>query len=377
MVTKYIYLDDESPGSAEAIMDRAQQVGELEIDLRHPGEYRSDIQEFIDLLPDYDGIILDWRLSETPWKVDKKRFPFRAAAIAQEVRTRETEEIIKGGPIVLWSTEERLEQSYYGDATPQDLFDCVYEKEQIEAQPELVRSEMISLSNGYHQIGQAIKSKGISLAKILKVQEEILDIRLKTRFSKEMSLISLHEYALFILRELIERPGPLICEKLLASRLGIDFQNSPDWNRLLNKLPSESKYRGPFCDAWPRWWTFLIERNWWGEISDSSSPLSTMPAKNRVEILKKKTGLPNLAASNPLRKGYGTKYYTLCEHQDKPLDPADGVIIDEDDPAPWQDRRYISIDTALERLGFPKLKPHPTELERVRYLRGLQKQDAQ
>ena len=82
------------------------------------------------------------------------------------------------------------------------------------------------------QIEGIIKSGETSLARVLNTLPDILDVRLANHFKNVK--YPTHEYALFILRELIERPGPLISEELLSARLGIDRDNSPDWIKLGN-----------------------------------------------------------------------------------------------------------------------------------------------
>ncbi len=374
MVTKYLYLDDEEQNQVNPHIDRIQLTRKIMIELMHPSSFQMEISNLIDRLYNYDGFILDWRLDQIP-SVEGVRFPFRAAALAQEIRTRTTEKTAKGIPIVLWSTENKLSKSYYGDETSQDLFDYVFNKEQISDNPEPIRIKMISLANGYKRIREIIMKGRNSLSNLLKAPSDILDVRIVNRFTNNDYPI--HEYVSFILHELIERPGPLISEDLLAARLGVDRADSSDWNKLLKKLPQKSRYQGPFYDAWPRWWAQVIEREWWRSLKKNNPSLSTLPAHKRIEILKEKTNLYDLITARPLRDGYDTKYYTLCEYYQKPLDPTDGVIIDEKEPAPWQERRYISIDAALERKGEPNKKPHPTEIERVNHLRGSRYKDGE
>ena len=377
MPIKYLFIDDESLHSLQLYTGAVEGISdELTIDIKHPASYSLNISGLIDLLRNYDGLILDWRLDEYGQGETNDKFPFRAAALAQEIRTFETEgKEITGLPIVLWSTKLKLTQSYYGNETAQDLFDCSYSKDDISESPDHIRQELIALVNGYRAIGEKLSLDHDSLDHILGVASSDLDIRLLRRFSN--GPFPAHEYALFILRELINRPGPLIDEKLLAARLGVDIENSLDWEHLKDILPRESKYQGPFNDAWSRWWIHYIEQVWWQNLDENLPPLSVLPAQKRIEILKENANMRGLVASNPIRDNYGTKFYTLCEYYLKPLDPIDGVIIDENEPAPWQTRRYLSIDAALERLGEPKTKPHPTEIERVHQIREIRKKDAQ
>lgn len=373
MDTRYIYLDDESDEIIGPHIDRVRSHGNIEIKLIHPASVGMDIDKLIKIMEDFDGLILDWRLDIFKWDENDRRFLLRAASLAQELRTRATENLIRDIPIVLWSTEDKLEQSYYGDNTSQDLFDYVYKKELVSDYSSQIHGEMISLSRGYNQITEIITKDKNSLSTVLQTNTESLDIRLVDRFKNKK--IPTHRYAKFILRELIERPGILIEEKLLAARLGIDVEKSSDWEKLLGLFPPESKYSGPFSDSWPRWWSNIIEKEWWKSLNKEFPPLSSLPAQERIRILREVTGFNDLVAAIPINDSYGTKFYTLCEYYQKPLDPIDGIIIEEDDPSPWQNRRYLSLDAALERLGEPQLKPHSTEIDRLRHIRDMRSQD--
>lgn len=55
----------------------------------------------------------------------------------------------------------------------------------------------------------------------------------------------------------------------------------------------------------------------------------------------------------------------------KPLDPIDGLLVSGRPPEPWQDKCYLSIKAALERVGRNEgLKVHPLERSRLSELKG-------
>lgn len=58
-----------------------------------------------------------------------------------------------------------------------------------------------------------------------------------------------------------------------------------------------------------------------------------LTAKERLEIIKKKTSIKNLIAAEPIKPKYHTRFYTICEYSKKPLDPIDGVILAEKEPS--------------------------------------------
>jgi hypothetical protein len=372
MATKYLYIDDDAMESLQSYAHSVRgETAEIEIEVSRPRDFDNDVERILEVLNTYDGIILDWRLDIVPDE-SGKYFPFRAGTLAQEIRTRQTEKSIKEFPIVLWSTYQKLMGSYYGDTTSQDLFDARHDKDKVIDEANLVRHQLISLAEGYKRIISLIDSHGVISTIVLGLEEDdykLLPSRFTAHFSQNNQRPA-HEHARFILQGIISMPGLLINEKLLAARLGIDKEKSSDWTALLEHLPTNTKYTGPFCDAWDRWWSYLVERKWWRGLVKESSPLSTLSANERVEQIKQHTKLRNLIAAKPIKEFYGDRFQTICEYYQKPLDPVDGVIINEKEPMPWQERRYLSIDAALERRGAKEgLRPHPTEVDRLKEIK--------
>lgn len=380
-IIRYLYLDDQKPSTLRALIDAIRsRTNEIEIVGEHPNSFDSQIKNLMEVLGKYDGLILDWRLDKIP-NSEGKRAMFRAGALAQEIRSRATEGKYKDLPIVLWSTYDNLKRSYYADDTSHDLFDCKHHKDEVVDRPDIVRNELLSLAKGY----QTIRESQCAFDNMLALEEEAyndLDPRFTQHFLPHEQSPA-HEYARFILKEAILRPGLLISEALLAARLGVDKENSSDWQALLQKLPSNAEYKGVFHEAWPRWWSYVVEKEWWRSLAPLAKtpklrPLSVLPADKRVELLKQFTGLEQLVAAKPIEEFYWTRFQTICEYHHKPLDPINGVTIREEEPRPWQQRRYISIDVALERRGETKnLRPHPIEVEHLREIKESRSEDGQ
>jgi hypothetical protein len=367
MGIRYIYIDDEALGTLESLSEGVALATELEIDCRQPTQFKDQVASLVEATAKYDGIILDWRLDQNA-NAQGERVSFRAATIAQELRTRGTEAKLREVPIVLWSTYQRLKCSYFGDRTSHDLFDRRFDKmEQILDVPDTVRTELIALATGYQLIASRKTSGFAAVLGLRPAQFEKLDPRFTNTFPKRQAT-PVHEYARFILKEAILTPGLLIEERLLAARLGIDLQASSDWGRLVVKLPSEAKYEGPFASAWPRWWSPIVERDWWRSLQADGLPaLSALCAKDRVAIISTKTRLKGLKPAEPIRPHYGTRFQTLCEYYKRPLDTSDGVLLDDKEPLPWQNRRYVSVDVVLESKHAEKgLKVHPLEIDRIK-----------
>jgi len=378
---KYLYLDDENPTRLSPYIDAITGgTNEIEIVPEHPNSFDFQIEHLMEVLDQYDGLILDWRLDKIP-NPEGKRAMFRAAALAQEVRTRATEGEYRDLPIVLWSTYENLRVSYYADHTSHDLFDYKHHKDKIEDSPDAVREQLLSLAEGYKRI-RASEGAMKKMKSMLALEDEVyneLDPGFTQHFLSDKP-VPAHEYARFILKEAILRPGLLISEALLAARLGVDAKtknsSASDWEALLQELPTGSKYQGVFHEAWPRWWSYMIEE-WWRSLAPKKlRPISILPAGKRVELLKRFTELEKLVVATPIKESYHNRFQTLCEYHHKPLDLTDGVFIQEKEPEPWQERRYISLDVALERRGLAEnLRPHPIEIEYLREIKESYSED--
>lgn len=365
MVIKYLYLDDENIGTVKPYSKAVMGDGkDVVIDVVHPAAFQGNSSLLFEKLKDYQGIILDWRLDETT-DSEKKKFDSRASSVAQEIRTRATQKKFHSMPIVLWSQKSKFLATYQDDFTAHDLFDLTYKKEFVSENFKLVREQLQSMALGYQTIFEYKNERTFTFNDLLGLGESVLDIRIQERFKSKNHTV--HEIARFIFRDLISRPGLLIDESRLAARLGIDKGNSAGWAKLLELL-RQYKYTGPFGEAWPRWWAYGVEKEWWTSLNiNDKKPLGLLLAEERVSLLKKATKIKGLNTALPIKENYHTRFYTICEYHKEPLDIVDGVIIAEPDPEAWQERRYISLDTALERLG--DFKPHPTEVERLRQIK--------
>ena len=367
MTIKYLYLDDANPAEIKPFVQSVMRSGEIEITHEHPAKYMNNMEGFIIALKQYDGLILDWRLDEYVQTTDSgaKKFNFRAGGLAQEIHTLTSENAVTPLPIVLWSATQKSKGSFQNDYTAQDLFIAKYTKEEIAESGGKIAIELESLAHGYKFILENHSTIN-NLAIILgcKDNPEYADVRVIEKFSGVP--FSAHEVANFILEKLIRRPGLLMTDELLLVRLGIKKETSPGWDKLKESLAPYA-YNGPFSSGWPRWWARGIEEGWWFSVIKAESPLSVLSASERIAKITEITKIDGLSAQIPLEPHYHDKFYTICEETRAALDPIDGVIIDEPQPEPWQERRYISIEVALKRKS-EIFRPHPLELERLRVI---------
>lgn len=362
---KYLYLDDEQEQKTADIVELLQsEVDGLEIITDAPKSFGDEIKRLKE--EEYDGLMFDLRLDV------KSEAEYRAFTLAQEIRTRATEGKMPDIPIVVCSTDAKLKKSYNKDGTGHDLFDRKYLKgEELVENSEVVANELMCLAKGYKDISN-IKSKargvGPQLKQFFGLSDEslqFLDVRLIEHFGKVEGKLPVHEYARFILNEMIFTSGPLVEENVLAARLGVD-KGSEDFLELINVKLSSSIYTGPFGDYWKRWWWHSVE-NWWNSKADED--LAFLTASERIEELKKITKLNNLNVQAPRNIGDSTNFWTVCELYKTPIDQLDGFLIQGKEPLAWQDGKYMSYDAALSpESKASNIFPHQTEVENVKEL---------
>lgn len=358
MAIKYLYLDDESPDKIQGYIRavKGQTKADLEIERVPPLRYDRQVEAIRSLPDDVDGVVLDFRLDMKSNEIEgeTERASYRAASIAQELRSLGTEGKIEEIPLVLWSLSRRYKESYSPDETAHDLFDLTSTKDQLSETEGAQRmaTRLVSLANGYNELRRIIeenrKRKRFTY-KLLGLEEnpDFLDQRIVTYFDNR-SALPVHEYARFVLRKILERTRPLVDESVLAARLGVDKQQSEDWEELVGHL-EKARYEGPFQKGWPRWWWSRVNDWWKSEISEK--PLKRLSADSRVEFLSESVRLDDLVPAEPIEEEYSTLYWTVCDGFEEPLDPSDGLRAQDRNLEPWMDKPYISKKAALKRKG--------------------------
>jgi len=357
----YLCLDDDS--ASDSILNTIRSK-ELEIKSERPVSFDNQCRALFSALRTLDGLILDLRLDQNCGS-GQSIVEYRASALAQHLRTEAAEKSVKSVPIVLWSTDRKLSESYYKDATGQDLFDWVYVKKDVPDAGALITAQLYSLAVGYKEITTLFKKN--SLIKITKMPDYVssaLDPRIDSYFSHVGSGSSVHDYARALLKKLILKQGLLVSERELAALLGVNIDDSKDWPKLVTRLPKNSRYLGVFSGGWPRWWYPLIEK-WWTSLAKDQFPLLRVEANDRIALIKRATGLRFLTAHPPIKTGYSTRYSCVCSALNRPLDSKDGFIVEEQNLAPWQSRSYVSAEGVLNRHKY-KFKKEIDPLERPR-----------
>ncbi|MDY0120731.1 MAG: hypothetical protein RBR54_02210 [Sulfurimonas sp.] len=358
---KYLYIDDEKD-KATSYIESLEKEGELKIDFQQAQTL--DKAFLLKNLKNYDGVLLDLRTDQEPDE-NNNISDFTGAEWGQHLRVLSTNgELENDVPIILFSTDAKLQQTYFRDLTSNNIFDRFLSKDKP---PQNAQRKLVSLANGYKKISEQKDNFKI----LLGVDTTNLDPRIFSRFKGGVDIPS-HEYAQMILKDLIYAKGVLINEKYLAARLGIDKDNSIDWESIKTKF-DEAKYKGVFSDGWDRWWMFAVDKIF-NEISGTY--LNYLDAKERVAILKKELTLENLNYAEPIDKNTSYDYWTVCKALGKPLDSHEAFkVYTRSEPKPWQEYEYISLHALLEEIPAIKDKNitvHPMDnekytLERSKY----------
>lgn len=365
MEIKFLYIDDDKVQTSKEKVQGFEQKGRLTIvSNQHKGTWEEQLKFIKENENLMNGLILDLRLDDFP-NEETKYANFRGTSLAQEIRTRQKETALISFPIVLFSANDKLEQSL--ENSGKDLFDICIDKSKVNTGTfTIITPQLISLAEGYISLRN---NKDIS--KILNVNVDSIDERFMSELTQLLNN-PIHIISQFIIYELIEKQGLLINEQVLAARLGIDIENSQDWGKVKEFL-SATKYAGVFSEGWQRWWMPLVEK-WWDETVKAESYLRSTPATERVETIKNNLQLENLNPAQRIDKADSEEFWTVCKGYNKPLDPVDGLIIEGQEKLyPWQEPEYVSIDAALKSKNKDSVWKNVAKLEEG-YLKELQEQ---
>jgi len=347
---KFLYIDDEPGATTEAIRDGLSDTDIIVVTFKKAEVFEDQLSTFETELTNYDGLILDLRLDDNM----RTGLKHTAVSLAQELRTKTAaKEKYVDVPIILCSTDKKIEELYDKDQTSHDLFDYTFVKK-YPLESEKVATRLKSIAEGYQFITESV----FELSEILQREVSEIDSRIFGRFLDKGESYPVHELVQHILKELIYQPGPLITEAIVAARLGVDIEKSADWSSLINDSFSSIHYRGVFSEGWKRYWADQLMKEF---KEQSGKRLSSLEAESRVELLKKITGKQNIVAAEPIKNCVSKNFWTICNHYRRPLDPLEGFkLFSRKEPKPWQDAKYISFEAAAQRLG----KIHPNESER-------------
>lgn len=363
---RYLYIDDENGSSEISTLNGFNDTNIIEVkrfnlsDFRDFGGLKKELDRACNN-NEFDGLIIDLRLDGA----GEDRTEFNATAITSELRSISARGDIHSFPIVLCSTEEKIKQTYDSDRTSHDLFDYKISKSNPEPDWVKISIKLKSLAEGYNwlQVTKRAPNEIIGVNKLEIIDERIIE--------KLLNFSVTYDFTHFLIKNFFHQTNPLINEKILAARLGVDLAKTPSeaWEKLSISLLDEVRYKGLFGDGWKRWWADgLVE--WFANISGEK--LAFLNAEKRVKILKSKTGLQEIVHASPLEFCASSEFWSICEGFKVPIDPLEAFKIHTTaDLKPWQESKVISLLAILEREGFVDrgLKPHHSEMERIEFIK--------
>lgn len=361
---KYLYIDDENDESIDSLINGFNDLKEIYVE-RMPISKGLNFSDLKDSILDriksnkFQGLLIDLRLDGT----GPDHLEYSAISISSELRSIAARNETPSFPIVLCSTIDKIRETYNADKTSQDLFDYTFKKSDDPNYPKFSR-KLLSLVRGYQYLND-----GVGNLELIYGRKDLnsLDARIFEKFLDQETVP--YDYCHFTIKTLFHCTNPLIKETILASRLGIDIQESnQSWIKLRDSIFIEAKYKGLFYDGWDRWWSDVIIRIF---KDITGEKLSFLNADERVVLLTKNTGIEGLVAAKPIKHNVSSEFWTICEAYKKPLDPLEGFRIQTSMALkPWQEPKYLSLDAILEQVGAEKnLKPHYSEKERIEELK--------
>ena len=360
--SKYLYIDDVEDSSTETIVDGLKSSGIIDVQYQCVTSFESQVSYLKKNLKSFNGLILDLMLDDNPTKTGAQ---YTAPSLAQELRSKSSQNSVNSVkndvPIILCSTDKKIKKLYDRAQTSHDLFDYQFLKSESNDWDKTAK-ELHALAKGYITIKEHRLNSNIDQIISRSINE--LDTRIIGRFVDKETRFPVHEYALYIFKEIIDQPGILLDERRLGARLGIDINQSKDWSKLLNRFFKKTKYTGIFSDGWNRWWADLVLE----KFTDlTQKRLAMLDAQERVELIKKSCRLKLLKPATPINKSSSTNFWTICEFYKEPLDPLEGFkVFSFKDLKDWQEPFYLSFDAAANRKGISQgLRIHPSEEERL------------
>jgi hypothetical protein len=351
---KYLFLDDNDKVTRDGDVHLLNTISsDVEIKTDYPLSWKQRSKSIFTDLDQYDGIILDWELtnqseaakgSEGVEDVD-----FSAESLAEHLRVNAAKKIIKDIPIIICSADNNKAFSMLKnrELTSRDLFDLTCIKNDVFVKN--VRNsalQLFDLATVYKKLQQNVFDLKEALA-IATGDLESLDIRFIDTMGNIATSNTTHDLVYFLLHEVIFREGILINEVVLAARLGVDIEQSKEsWDKSKCILIKEQVcYRGLLSIGWSNYWAYKLI-NWWKTISDKD--LRTTGASVRVQILNEKFSV-TLKAAEKIKFCSSEEFWTICKGTQRPLDPINGFIISDYISNPWLEVEYVSAYAELEK----------------------------
>ncbi|EOX4432435.1 hypothetical protein ACIL2V_002606 [Vibrio alginolyticus] len=358
MPIRYLYVDDDQTEKLEELIKELIYHSGDQLEIVHTQTRpMKEIQKLFEE-GNFDGLMIDQKLDAANELGDIAGY--WGTSLAQDCRTEMIGGQMKTAPIVLFSNEEVYVRYFDKDQSAHNLFDFTLGKTAVSKFEQYAHQAshiLIGLACSYQIAQKHILTNmgtGIStqemLAPLLGWDESIYKYT-DSRFIEyiESKFEDIHTLISLILNNLVRSAGILVTEPMLATKLGVDFAKSEDWDNL-KKLLSASKYSGVFSTLKERWWFSKVE-DWWYDCEVSHHPMRGLTSLERVEAIKQATGLTQLIPIQPKYKNgiQSEKFWINCIVSDTPLDICDAILVSKPDLMPWEQPIYLDPQITYER----------------------------
>lgn len=332
MITKYLFIDDETGSVTNALLDgfndkeivhiiplELNKGESFEVVCKRTKEEVSNYQ--------YDGVLIDLCLDGS----GANSLLFKAQPFVQQIRSWASEGVIPNIPVVLCSTIENFDV-YKKDSASHDLFDYYINKTEANFEEESMR--MKALADGYHILnGNHVDANNfLGRTDLGKIDDTIIDY---------LKGASAFDVAQRIIKEVIPYPGLLIDQDTVAARMGIFKNEGKGWGKLREAISNRAMYKGVFASGWERYWSDKVN-DFFMSLSEGI-PYQVLNAAERVEILEK-AGYDGLETAKPVKMNKSSYFDTSCCYSHRPLDSMEGIPVEDSmSLMPWQENHYVSF----------------------------------
>ena len=353
---RYYYIDDEVD-TIKSIADGINECNKVHVDvfpLARFKEFDKLIEQLKSEWNNIDGLILDLKLDGGGDDSTK----FTATSLAQWISSYVVADYKAAKPVILLSNDLQC-ANYKADVTSHDLFDMVLERNGGLDWSHFAEILAV-LAEDYDKLNKDEEKKLSDL-----LQNDSIDTT-STYFAPflDAATFNVSQFAAFVLNDLFIHPGLLISEDLLAARFGVDMEKSGNaWKEFKTKYLGVAKYRGVFGRIKECYWSKKTQEVF-AQITNGKSAAS-MTTIQRVATLKAHSeDAKGLEAYEPADKDLSTYCWAIDEVTKKPLDSANGYMIQEEGGLKsWQEPRFLSFDT-IESGNKGDIRLVPSEQER-------------
>ncbi|WP_112312236.1 hypothetical protein [Pseudogemmobacter bohemicus] len=285
-------------------------------------------------------VALDFRLDDENLEENN----YKAGALAQILRESLLERPELDFPIILVSTEENIKRIFSIDKTSHDLFDQKYMKGRLSDRGYRAEChrQMRGLAKGYKDIAACLLGQGGAASLLALSVDEFETMPLHGFAIDVLNADSVtHVVARLVLRQLIERPGPLLSPRDISARLGIE--NEPNQvSAAVEKLVALGMgYSGVFSDGWTRLWRHRLEA--WAD-REIGSPLTSIKGADRAKVISKALGLDLKPAVSKWSNSSDELFAFACTVCGSPSERRNSLSLYDKYLLPYAEKKRVCFD---------------------------------